>query len=74
MQIFDSWGNLIWQTEKIREQDGKPETGWDGRTLDGKPCPQGTYIWKIYAKFSDGTTWENKNGNGEVTGTLYLIR
>ena len=72
LQIFDTWGNLVWETSAITVPDGKPVYPWKGETLDGKPLPQGTYIWKIYAKFTDGTVWPGING--ETTGPIYLIR
>lgn len=39
MQIFDRWGNLIFNSKSIDE-------GWDGNYLKSK-CQTGTYIWKI---------------------------
>ena len=72
LQIFDTWGNLVWETSAITVPDGKPVYPWKGETIDGKPLPQGTYIWKIYAKFTDGTVWPGING--KTTGPIYLIR
>ena len=46
--------------------------GWDGTTQDGFPLPQGTYVWKIYAKFSNGKVWQGVDG--KTTGPIYLIR
>ena len=72
LKIFDTWGNLVWETSAISVPDGKPFFPWKGETLDNKPLPQGTYIWKIYAKFTDGTVWPGING--KTTGPIYLIR
>ena len=72
LQIFDTWGNLVWQTSDITTKDGKPATAWKGTTLDNKPLQQGTYVWKIYAKFSDGSVWPGIDG--KTTGPIYLIR
>ena len=72
LQIFDTWGNMVWETSAISVPDGKPIYPWLGNTLDNKPLPQGTYIWKIYARFTDGTVWPGING--ETTGPIYLIR
>ena len=72
LEIFDSWGNLVWQSNKLTEFDKKPEIPWYGVTFDNKPLPQGTYIWKIYAKFTDGSTWQGIEG--KTTGSIYLIR
>jgi gliding motility-associated-like protein len=42
MQIFNRWGELIFETIDATE-------GWDG-TYKGKPVPEETYIWKIDTK------------------------
>ena len=51
---------------------GRPSVAWKGTTVDEKPLPQGTYVWKIYAKFKDGSVW--KGIDGKITGPIYLIR
>jgi len=72
LQVYDIWGNIIWESQDL-DLTGKPtkESAWDG-SINGIPAPQGTYIWKIYGKFSDGTIWLNEEG--ENTGPIYLIR
>ncbi|MCB0401301.1 MAG: gliding motility-associated C-terminal domain-containing protein, partial [Flavobacteriales bacterium] len=45
MQIFDRWGELIFETTNA-------ERGWDG-TYKGNPVKVDTYIWKIIAKEAD---------------------
>ncbi|PJA07420.1 MAG: hypothetical protein COX70_06695, partial [Flavobacteriales bacterium CG_4_10_14_0_2_um_filter_32_8] len=42
MQIFDRWGEVIFETSNA-------ERGWDG-TYKGKKATAGTYIWKVVAK------------------------
>ena len=78
LQIFDKFGNLLWETDEIEVSDGSPKNGWGGMTENGIALPQGTYIWKIHAIFSGGSTWEGmqyKNTNTKLKeGTLYLIR
>ncbi|MCX8080463.1 MAG: gliding motility-associated C-terminal domain-containing protein, partial [Bacteroidia bacterium] len=39
MQIFDRWGNLIYQTKDINK-------GWDG-TVKGVPAQEGVYIYQV---------------------------
>ncbi len=39
MQIFNRWGNLIFETQDL-------DKGWDG-TAAGTQCPADTYIWII---------------------------
>lgn len=42
LQLFDRWGELIWESQD-------PEAGWDG-TFKGQPCQVGTYTWVVRAK------------------------
>ena len=72
LEVFDIWGNIIWESSDL-DYSGTPtrESAWDG-TINGVPAPQGTYVWRIYAKFSDGEVWLNENGKN--TGPIYLIR
>ena len=67
LEIFDTWGNMLWKTNEIDLEDGSPLIGWKGSKIDGTPIPQGVYIWKIEAQFSDGTYWNN-------VGSVTLIR
>lgn len=46
LEIFNRWGELLFVTED-------PKIGWDGY-YRGKPAKQDVYVWKAYAKFSDG--------------------
>ncbi len=58
MQIFDRWGELIFETPY-------PELGWDG-TYKGQPVPIGTYIWKIVAKEKYSTIIHDNFGHVNV--------
>jgi gliding motility-associated-like protein len=42
LMIFNRWGEMIWETHD-------PNVGWDG-TYNGKPVPEGTYIWTASVK------------------------
>ncbi|MGC4057876.1 MAG: PKD domain-containing protein [Chitinophagaceae bacterium] len=55
MQIFDRWGQLIFETDKL---DGK---GWDGN-YKGQAMPMGVYVYMIRISFENGTS-ESYNGN-----------
>lgn len=55
--VFDRWGEVIWETKD-------PTQGWDG-TYNGKPCPEGTYIW--VARVKDIYTDGKKTFNGAIT-------
>jgi gliding motility-associated-like protein len=41
MQIFDRWGNVIYETKEYRQ-------GWDGKNAAGTIVPTGMYIYKIF--------------------------
>ena len=70
IQIFDTWGNLIWQSSALI--DGMPSEGWNGKDANGNLYPQDVYAWRATAKFTDGTFWSGKNG--KTYGTVTLIR
>ena len=70
IQIFDTWGNLIWKSSALK--DGMPSEGWNGRDANGNLYPQDVYAWRASAKFTDGTYWSGKNG--KTYGTVTLIR
>jgi hypothetical protein len=70
IQIFDTWGNLIWQSSAL--EDGMPSEGWNGRDANGNLYPQDVYAWRASAKFADGTYWSGNNG--KTYGTVTLIR
>ena len=46
LEIFNRWGELLFVTEDVK-------IGWDGY-YRGEPAKQDVYVWKAYAKFSDG--------------------
>ncbi len=74
LSIFNKWGELIWQTDKLEE--GRPLEGWDG-THKSTLAPQGVYYWKIDAEFINKMPWKGMSLNGSApkrTGTINLIR
>jgi gliding motility-associated-like protein len=76
--IYDSWGNMLWESNKL-DADGSPVESWDG-TYNGTPMPIDVYIWVASAVFKDGTFWEgsvvgnNEGGSGSTSGTVTIIR
>jgi gliding motility-associated-like protein len=54
-QIFNRWGNLIFESDD-------PQVGWDG-SYRGSESPSGVYAYKIVLEFSNGTS---KSKVGEV--------
>jgi len=59
MQIFNRWGELLYETSDVRK-------GWDGY-YRGKPCKQDVYVWKVNVTFKDG-------GKLTDSGDVTLIR
>lgn len=47
MQIFDRWGNLIFESNSSNQ-------GWDGYDRNGNILPAGVYIYKLTLRLSDG--------------------
>ncbi|MCD8739587.1 PKD domain-containing protein [Mucilaginibacter roseus] len=75
MQIFNKWGQLVWETDKLGA-NGEPIEGWDG-TYKGSPAPQGAYVWQVSATFINGTEWKGMSyGNSppKRNGVINLIR
>lgn len=75
IEIFNLAGQMLWSSGEL--VGGKPKQGWDG-TYKGKPCPPGTYIWKIEALIEDGTPggrrWDGYGQEDRTVGKLMLIR
>jgi PKD repeat protein len=75
LQIFNNYGQLVWQTTKLSPK-GEPEEGWDG-TFKGVPAPQGVYQWQASATFINGTEWKGNSYKDELpkrVGSVHLIR
>ncbi len=56
LQIFNRWGELIFETQDIKQ-------GWDGY-YRGNICQVGVYIWKAYVKLNNNKVF---NKTGDVT-------
>lgn len=53
-EIFDRWGEKVFQADEFRIEDGGlPQNSWDG-TFKGKPMNSGVYVWHLYAEYTDG--------------------
>lgn len=46
LEVFNRWGELLFVSDDVH-------LGWDGYYRD-RPAKQDVYVWKAYAKFSDG--------------------
>jgi PKD repeat protein len=76
IEVFDSWGHLLW-TSTALDALGRPTESWIGRDTNGNPLPSGTYMWKAKATFIDNTEWEGSDigkGSAKTFGTVTLIR
>ncbi len=74
LQIFDTWGNLLFETNKL--ENGQPVEGWNG-IHKGELLPQNAYVWHIIARFGNGRLWEGKlyeNGQRSTMGSVTLLR
>lgn len=56
LQIFNRWGELIFETTDIKK-------GWDGYYRD-QLCQTGVYVWKAYVKLNNGRVFDKA---GDVT-------
>jgi large repetitive protein len=74
LQIFSTYGQLLWETTALDEA-GRPSEGWDG-IVDGELMPQDSYVWKCSGIFLDGSTWigVEEEDKRKVMGTLVLLR
>ena len=57
LQIFDRWGNLLFQNENTSTND--PIYGWDGRSR-GRPMNDGVFFYLARLRFLDEQEVEYK--------------
>ena len=76
VQVFDMRGTQLWESEEI-DGLGRPIESWDGY-YDGTLMPQGLYLWRATATFTNGTIWQGttlqNNEEPQMQGTVTLIR
>lgn len=60
-QIFDRWGNLVYQKKNSIANQAKD--GWDG-TQNGQDCSVGVYLWTAIIAYKNG---QQKTLSGDVT-------
>jgi PKD repeat protein len=75
LQVFNTWGTLIFESDKL-DGTGAPVEGWDGTYL-GEPCAQDVYVWKVEAIFRNDEVWLGKEySDKEIknSGTVTLLR
>ncbi len=64
MQIFDRWGNMVFESRSF--QPGDDSFGWDG-TYRGRELAPGVFVYKVEVTFDDGNT-------EIMDGTVTIIR
>ncbi len=57
LQIFTTWGQLVYHTNLL-DENGSPKEGWNGTDSKGNLIQQDVYIWKITASYLNGTEWK----------------
>lgn len=61
LQIFDRWGNLVFQNQNFQPNDEKQ--GWDGY-FRGKPMNPAVFVWWAEMELTDG---QNLHLKGDLT-------
>jgi gliding motility-associated-like protein len=61
-QIYNRWGELIFETDKDTPQDSD---GWDG-TYKGEYVPEGLYLWKLNYTTPNGPYIKKNNASGQI--------
>lgn len=76
LQIFTTWNELVFQTTSL-DSDGAPNQSWDGR-YKGQIVQQDVYVWRIDAKFQNGTEWIGMlypgEGQYKKVGTITVVK
>lgn len=76
LQIFTTWNELIFQTTSL-DAEGAPSQSWDGR-YKGQLVQQDVYVWRIDAKFQNGTEWLGMiypgEGQYKKVGTITVVK
>jgi len=74
IEIFSPYGEKVWDSDQLI--NGRPSDSWDG-TFNGKPLPQGAYVWQANALFQNGKIWSGMSYNDEKpqrVGSVMIIR
>jgi PKD repeat protein len=76
LQIFTSWGELLFKSTSL-DSDGAPNQAWDGRKK-GVLVQQDVFVWRIDARFQNGTEWLGMiypgEGQYKKVGTITVVK
>jgi len=64
LTIYDRWGRVLFVSND-------PDQGWDGSSLQGKPLPDGVYVWLAAFTHDYG---DNIQKDLHLRGTVTLVR
>jgi gliding motility-associated-like protein len=60
LRVFNRWGEQLFESNDAK-------TGWNGKTMQGVNCPEGTYFWQMSYRLRSGKY-------GKHSGSVNLIR
>ena len=76
LQIFTTWGELVFESTSL-DSKGSPNQPWDAR-YKGGIVMQDAYVWKIQAKFTNGSEWLGMIYPGEAkykkAGSITVVK
>ena len=76
LQIFTTWNELVFETRAL-DSKGSPTQAWDGK-FKGTIVQQDVYVWRIDAKFLNGSEWLGMIYPGDAkykkVGTITVIK
>ncbi|MES2847920.1 MAG: PKD domain-containing protein [Bacteroidota bacterium] len=76
LQIFTTWNELVFQTTSL-DADGAPNQPWNGM-YKNQIVQQDVYVWRIDAKFQNGTEWIGMiypdEGQYKKVGTITVVK
>jgi flagellar basal-body rod modification protein FlgD len=68
IEVRTASGALVRQIELGRTNQGRHELGWDGRDLEGRELPPGTYRFDVTASYGSAAVTARPLMTGRVTG------
>ena len=76
LQIFTTWGELVFESTSL-DSKGSPNEPWDVKYKGGLVI-QDAYVWKIQAKYKNGSEWLGMIYPGETkykkAGSITVVR
>ncbi len=77
LQIFTTWGELVFESTSL-DGKGSPNQPWNATYLKGGGVIQDAYVWKIQAKYINGSEWLGMIYPGETrykkAGSITVVK